>query len=294
MIDPQRFKWAATLSPKLLKSPWWIGHIPFAFELIARQRPATVVELGTYSGSSFAAFCQAVEASGADTKCYGIDLWEGDIHMGRFDEQLFQEIAGYVSANYPHIATLIRMDFNEAAKTFEDNSVDLLHIDGTHTFEAVGNDFNTWLPKLSDRAVVLFHDTNVNLENTGPASQRFGVRKFFDTIKAQYPHFEFLHCWGLGVLVVGRNAPAPVMELVELARDAEFAAYFAEKGAQVSRQFDDLQIELPKHDAYGPLLPDEPHEVVAAPPPPPSAPLTPPPVWRRAVNKFNRIVARLR
>ena len=287
MIDPQRFGWAEQLSPKLLKSPWWIGHIPFAFELVGRLRPATVVELGTYSGSSFAAFCQAAQACGSSTRCYGIDLWEGDIHMGKFDEELFQEISGYVATNYPDIARLIRKDFNEAATSFEDHSIDLLHIDGTHTFEAVSNDFNTWLPKLSDQAVVLFHDTNVNLENTGPASQRFGVKQFFDSVRTQYPHVEFSHCWGLGVLVVGRNAPAPVMELVEMARAPDFAEYFAAKGEQISRQFEALNIELPKHHAYGDAVAEVPAPV--APELPPT-----PPVWRRAVNKFNRIVARLR
>ena len=67
MIDTKQFVWAEKLTPALLKSPWWIGHIPFAYELIGRQRPSVIVELGTYSGSSFAAFCQAVEACGSGT-----------------------------------------------------------------------------------------------------------------------------------------------------------------------------------------------------------------------------------
>ena len=121
-----RFAWAEKLSPKLLKSPWWIGHIPFAFELIGRLRPRTIVELGTYSGSSFAAFCQAAEACGAGTKCYGVDLWEGDIHMGSFDEALFREISEYMSANHRQTAVLVRKDFNAAVNDFADGSIDLL------------------------------------------------------------------------------------------------------------------------------------------------------------------------
>ena len=287
MIDPQQFTWAEKLSPALLKSPWWIGHIPFAFELVGRLRPTTIVELGTYSGSSFAAFCQAVAACGSDTKCFGIDLWEGDMHMGKFDEALFLEISTYVSANYPNIATLIRTDFNTAAKTFADNSIDLLHIDGTHTFDAVSNDFNTWLPKLSDRAVVLFHDTNVNVENTGASSLPFGVRKFFDGVKSNYPHLEFLHCWGLGMLVVGRNAPAAVMELVALANAAEFTAYFAMKGKLVSKKFEEMNPELPKQNAY-----DRSDEIELRENSNCHSPEPPPPVWRRAINKFNRMVGR--
>ena len=106
------FPWAEDLFPQLLKSPWWIGHIPFAFELVGRLRPRVLVELGTYSGSSFAAFCQAMQACGIEGRCYGIDLWEGDVHMGKFDETLYREIADYLAAHYPGIATLVRKDFN--------------------------------------------------------------------------------------------------------------------------------------------------------------------------------------
>jgi predicted O-methyltransferase YrrM len=245
-----RFPRSERLSPRLLKSPWWIGHIPFAFEIIARLRPKIIVELGTYSGSSFAAFCQAVEACALDAKCFGIDLWEGDIHMGKFDEELFREVSDYLASNYPGVAELVRKDFNEAVHLFADKSVDLLHIDGTHTFEAVSNDFNTWLPKMSDRGVVLFHDVNVTVENTGPASRHFGVRKVFDGLKERYPHFQFDHCWGLGVLVVGKYAPRAVTEMVEMSRSPDFAAYFAAKGAEVSKRFAEMEVELPVHEPY--------------------------------------------
>jgi len=256
MIELDRFPWAEKLAPRMLKSPWWIGHIPFAYELIGRLRPRIVVELGTYSGSSFAAFCQAVEACGLDARCYGIDLWEGDIHMGKFEEDLYQEISAYIASTYPAIATLVRKDFNAAVADFADQSVDLLHIDGTHTFEAVSNDFQTWLPKMSDRGVVLFHDVNVTVENTGPASARFGVRPFFDSVKPRYPHFEFAHCWGLGVLIVGANAPAPVLELAEMARGPAFSAYFAEKGAQVSRRFEEMSVPSTVHGTCAQPAPD--------------------------------------
>ena len=273
VIAADRFTFAEELFPRMLKSPWWIGHIPFAYELIGRLRPNTIVELGTYSGSSFAAFCQAVEACGIEAKCFGIDLWQGDIHMGKFDEDLYQEISAYMAANYPGIASLVRRDFNEAVALFEDRSVDLLHIDGTHTLEAVSNDFHTWFPKLSDRAVVLFHDTNVTVTNTGEAALRFGVRKFFDSVKEAYPHFEFSHCWGLGVLIVGRSAPPAVMELARMARSPDFAAYFAEKGARVSKRFEDMHVALPVHGAF--------------------APAPPVPLWRRAASLPRRVLRRL-
>ena len=266
----QRFPWADGLFPSLLKSPWWIGHIPFAFEMVARLRPATVVELGTYSGSSFAAFCQAVEACGLDAKCYGVDLWEGDIHMGTFDEALFREIANYLDLHYPRVARLLRKDFNQAVHDFADGSVDLLHIDGTHTYEAVSNDFNTWLPKMSETGVVLFHDVNVTVENAGPKALQFGVRRFFDEVKRRYPHCEFPHCWGLGVLVVGRKPREAALELVTMSGMPAVTAYFAFKGGQVSRRFEEMDLAPPVHATYG-----------AAP------------VWQRAVNKVHRYSRRI-
>ena len=249
-MSETRFRWAENLSPRLLKSPWWIGHIPFAFEIVGRLEPRVIVELGTYSGSSFAAFCQAAEACVPQARCYGIDLWEGDIHMGRFDDTVYRDVAAYLATHYPSIATLVRKDFNHAVHDFPDRSIDLLHIDGLHTFEAVSNDFNTWLPKMSDRGVVLFHDINVTFENTGPKAADFGVRRLFDAVKDRYPHFEFAHCWGLGVLVVGERAPASVLELVDRARTPDFHAYFERKGGEVSQRFVDLGIGIQLHDPY--------------------------------------------
>jgi hypothetical protein len=237
VFNEREYSFART-RPGLLKSQWWIGHIPFAFELVKRLKPRTIVELGTYSGSSFAAFCQAVSALEHDAKCFGVDLWEGDIHMGKFDEGIYLDISEYIKKAYPNIGILIRSRFDEAVSGFEDGSIDILHIDGTHTYEAVSSDFHTWFPKVSSkRGVILFHDINVTHENAGPAAERFGVRRFFDSIKGRYPHIEFEHCYGLGVLIKGNEAPDAVLKMIEDAKDPAFHKFFKDLGQEICDSF---------------------------------------------------------
>jgi predicted O-methyltransferase YrrM len=278
MSQPNSFPWAESLFPERLKSPWWIGHIPFAFELIGRMQPRTIVELGTYSGSSFAAFCQAVEASGGNGHVYGIDLWQGDVHMGSFDEELYQEMAQFSATRYPGLATLIRKDFNEAASSFADRSIDLLHIDGTHTYEAVMNDYTTWLPKMSDRGIILFHDINVTEQNAGPSALKFGVRRVFDSIKERYRYCEFDHCFGLGVLAVGDAMSPQTIDFIDaVKKDDAVKLYFAEKGETVSKHFESLGIALPQHGTYGEAAENA------------EATHQTPPFWQRALRKLRAL-----
>jgi len=184
------------MRPAYLEKSAWLEHIPFAFWLIEAHRPRVLVELGTHYGASYFAFCQAIDHLGIDTKCFAIDSWEGDEHAGFYDGKVFEQVKAYNEANYSAFSQLIKNSFDDAVPYFTDGTIDLLHIDGFHTFKRVKEDFENWLPKLSKRGVVLMHDTNVR-EN------QFGVFKFFEMIKEEYPSFEFIHGHGLGVIGVG-------------------------------------------------------------------------------------------
>ena len=106
------------------------------------------------------------------------------------------------------IRRIVRSTFDEALTHFPNSSIDLLHLDGQHFYENVKHDFEGWRPKLSDRAVVLFHDTNVR-------EREFGVVWVWQELQGAFPSFEFLHGHGLGVLGYGANLPK------------EIAAFFA-------------------------------------------------------------------
>ncbi|MDQ1080521.1 glycosyltransferase involved in cell wall biosynthesis [Pseudoroseomonas cervicalis] len=192
----------------------WVAHIPFAFWLVQRLRPERLVELGVHSGNSYAAFCQAVRHLGLPTRCYGVDTWAGDPHAGFYSEEIFEDLSRWHDARYADFSRLVRATFDEAATHFAPGSVDLLHIDGMHSYEAVKHDFDTWKPLLSRRAIVLFHDTNVR-------ERDFGVWRFWAELSAEYPAFEFLHGHGLGVAAIGPDMPEALRPLFETARTPE-------------------------------------------------------------------------
>lgn len=194
--------------PKWLEESAWKKHIPFLSFVISATRPSTFIELGSFKGVSFCAACQTVGALGLETRCFAVDTWMGDEHAGALDPEVFTNLRHYHDPRYGHFSELVRCTFDEALPRFEDGSIDLLHIDGLHTLEAVTHDFETWLPKMSSRGVILFHDINVHAND-------FGVWKLWGDIRERYPTFSFDHGYGLGVAAVGSEIPEGIRCLFE-------------------------------------------------------------------------------
>ena len=171
----------------------WVDHMAFGYDLVAALRPKLLVELGTHKGLSFFTFCQAMKEHAIDGVCYGVDTFEGDAHTDKYGESVFQTVQGHARQNYHGIAYLMRMLFNEALAHFSDESIDLLHIDGLHTYEAVSEDFRNWYPRVKPGGIILFHDVMARIQD-------FGCWKFWEETAPQHETFTFHHCFGLGVL----------------------------------------------------------------------------------------------
>ena len=199
----------------LLPDSAWLEHAPFAFWLVDALRPKQIVELGCFSGFSYSVFCQAVQTLGLDTRCAAIDTWLGDEHNGFYGVEVFKTFNAYNEAHYSSFSQLIRSEFEDARQYFPERSIDLLHIDGQHSYDAVKSDYNSWRSRLSDRGVVLFHDTNVR-------ERGFGVARLWMELSRECRSIEFLHGHGLGVLAVGGNLPPAVETLLRSAADPKF------------------------------------------------------------------------
>ena len=184
---------ADKINPKL-RLAYWEGHRDFAYDLVNFVKPKRIVELGSQYGCSLFTFCQSVLENHLDTEINAVDFWSGDIEAEDSGEDVFKIVKKTVDEYFKNLhVSLFQMSFDQAVDKFENESIDLLHIDGFHTFDAVDHDFKTWLPKLKKDGIILFHDVY------SPIDQ--GSCDHWAHIKEEYDKwFEFKHSCGLGIL----------------------------------------------------------------------------------------------
>jgi hypothetical protein len=231
-----RARWALAFEdPIELSTSAWIGHIPFAFWLVENLRPKLFVELGVHTGISYLAVCQAVDRLGLGTRCHGVDTWTGDMHAGKYGEDIFTTLV-QKHDRYQRFSSLMRMTFDDAVAHFADGTVDLLHIDGCHTYEQVRHDFEGWRPKLSNNSVVMLHDVNVR-------ERDFGVWRLWEEIRHDYSAFVFPHSFGLGVLATGSALPDPLQQLFLSMKDRHRKACICKLFADAGERLDVLMRE---------------------------------------------------
>ena len=196
----------------------WGGHRAFAYDLVRWMRPACIAELGVHWGTSFFTFAQAIKDGrmGKHTTLVGVDTFEGEEHAGHYGPEVFDTVNTIIANSFPRLdITLHRMYFREALTHVKNETVDLLHIDGLHTYEAVKDDFESWLPKMAAEGIVLFHDVQPDKE--------YGSAEYWQELRETYPGFSFSHSWGLGVLFP--KGESRLKELTRMGLDDKLLLY---------------------------------------------------------------------
>jgi len=165
----------------------WKGHRNFAEWLVKYTQPDQVVDLGVDYGYSTFIFANAVQKNGKGIVT-GIDLFQGEGMTGI--RNTYDQVMAIVDAIKFINLEIIKGDFNTVSQTWN-RTIDILHIDGYHSYQAVSNDFNTWSPFVPDQGIVLFHDINV-------PNPDFGVINLFRELEGGHKLY-FLHSYGLGI-----------------------------------------------------------------------------------------------
>jgi hypothetical protein len=166
----------------------WKGHRKFADWLVKTVKPDVIVELGVDYGFSTFCFEKALSevVENPEAKVYGIDLFQGDEHAGYRNTEEF--VNNVINKHKLNNIQLVKGDFTEVSKSWN-KKINILHIDGLHTYDAVKNDFTNWSPFVDDSGIILFHDTEI---------AEFGIRTFYNQINGGYKAV-FLHSAGLGI-----------------------------------------------------------------------------------------------
>ncbi len=171
---------------------------------VSRRPLATIVEIGSSRGGTFYAWCAIADP---DALIVGIDFPGGA--FGEFSEQSVDLIGGYkrerqipyvISGDSHAPETLARL-----RAILDGREIDLLFIDGDHTYEGVRADFENYRDLVMD-GLIAFHDIV-----PGESRRVGGVPEFWAEIKREFRHMELVEGWGqngygIGVLFAAGSA----------------------------------------------------------------------------------------
>ena len=150
--------------------------------LVKTTHSKVCVEIGVYKGSSLFAFAEVLETIGG--KITGIDPWSFEmskndietadkIYEDYFYNQLlkgqetfdiiYNGVSDIVSNNdMSKTITLLRKPSEDAFIEFENESIDIIHIDGNHNEMNVSRDILLYLPLVKKGGYIIMDDSDWN------------------------------------------------------------------------------------------------------------------------------------
>jgi len=126
--------------------PGWMTIEELTWLYWVAQEMDSIVEIGSWKGRSTDALL-----AGCKGTVWAVDHFKGsktEVEMER--EAAKEDICKIFLGNVGHHKNLklLKMDSLEAAKKFEDKSIDMVFIDGGHEYKEAKIDIETWLPKV--------------------------------------------------------------------------------------------------------------------------------------------------
>lgn len=121
----------------------------------------TAVEVGSWHGDS----AKAMVAGGAQVTC--VDHWQGTPGDPSSDDAKLHDpwkefLKNTTQERNDRWIKVRKASSLDAARDFADGSLDIIHIDAEHTYEALKADIAAWWPKLHPHGVMVGHDYKVH------------------------------------------------------------------------------------------------------------------------------------
>jgi predicted O-methyltransferase YrrM len=180
---------------------------------VASEQPRTVLEIGTALGGTLFGFAQV---AAPDAVLVTVDLPEGRFGGGYYPARsfLYRRFARagqsihLVLGDSHNAQTLARVQELLAGRP-----VDVLFVDGDHSYEGVHADFELYGPLVRPGGLIAFHDIVPGDENLVG-----GVPGFWGEVKRSHETAEYVESWdqeayGIGLVrVPARSSGRPILE----------------------------------------------------------------------------------
>jgi|SRR5271166_871210 len=179
-----------------------LGDAAWLLYGLARSlRPEVCVEIGSARGKSACFLGQALNENGKG-KLYAIDphtknAWS-EISVDTF-EVMRKNLESF---GLMHRVEIVRKTAEQAALNWN-LTIDLLFIDGDHSYEGVKKDWELFTPHLSQFGVVIFHDTAWEIDPEYRLSMRddMGVPRFVEDLRlAGHPVITLPRDFGVSIV----------------------------------------------------------------------------------------------
>ena len=154
------------------------GYTTFLYTLAKNMLGLkTILEIGVNNGTSTSCFLLGIE--NMEAHLYSIDKKDVKKQVGLFiGKDNFNKLA--------HNWTFI---LGDSKKVEWDREIDLLLIDGDHTYEGAGADYDKYVPFVRKGGIILIHDI----------CRIDGVKRFWNELKVPKTTLR-LSAWGMGII----------------------------------------------------------------------------------------------
>lgn len=117
-------------------------------------------------------------------------------------DEKFLRVKGQLEGDYKDRVTMVRELSTEAAKKFDDNSLQFVYIDGNHMYHAVLQDLEAWYPKVAPGGIMAGDDVediniphpedgNAFIQHEGGTFGMYGVHTALVDFQKKHPDFNF-------------------------------------------------------------------------------------------------------